>query len=839
MQFSISLSGCRLVRLFVVAIGLSVLPLPNVAIVRAQDARTSVPTQNAGSIEGVVTTQSGSVRLAGSLVTLRDASGEVATAIADADGHYRLADVKPGIYQITASLDGFDPRTVPATVVAGKALDLPFDLPIAGVAERIEVSAPTSGVSGSGTLNGGDEVRSKEMEELSPSGGFQSALRLLASVLEVPGGVSIKGGRPNQSSVQIGPTTLVDPSTGFTRVFLPDDAIESVAVMPNPYAVEFGRFSSGLVVLRPRRAGDVWKTRLNDLDPTFRTSRSGNPVDVVGIGSLAPRIETGGPILRDRLFLEQTAQFRLSKTDVPSRPENELRTDQWFSSFTRVDANLSPKHTLLATGGIFPRATNFANLGTFTPPEATVDLHSHVNHGAITERALWSDTFFTETSVQMHQYETRDDPQGSAAMVLKPDTASGNFYNRQQRQTSTLQIVETGSGSRNAWGGLHLYKFGIDLLHNDYDGSSASRSISILRGDDASATLSRRLEFTGPAAQSIASTDVAVYAQDRVQPTTRWYVEFGGRLDRDGITNEWNPTPRIGTALLLNASGSAVLRGGFGVFYERTPSTAGVFKDFENYVDTRFAADGVTPLSTVLFTHVAAPNLQTPRSVTWDAAYDHRLSASWAIHFGVIDRTGAHELVVEPFRSSTTTGQLLLNSTGRSNYREAEAGVHFTHSHGIDLNVSYIRSSSHADLNSLTNYFDTLLWPIIGQNQYAPSNDVPHRLLARGRAMPTSRWLLLGIFDWRSGLPYSVVNDQLDFVGTRNDRRFPSFMRTELGIEHRFHILKLQPWIGVRADNAFRAFLPTDVQGNLASPLFGTFYNSEYRQFRIQVRFER
>jgi hypothetical protein len=833
MQFFRSMSGLRGIRLFALAAGLSVLP---VALVRAQDARTVAPTQNTGTIEGVVTTQAGSIRLAGSLVTLRNASGDVATAIADGDGRYRLADIKPGTYQVVASLEGFDARSVQATVVAGRSLEVALDLPIAGVAERVEVSAPSTGVSGAGTLNGGEEVKSKEMEELAPSGGFQSALRLLASVLEVPGGVSIKGGRPNQSSVQIGSTTLVDPSTGFTRVFLPDDAIESVAVMPNPYAVEFGRFSSGLVVLRPRRAGDEWKTRLNDLDPTFRTSRNGNPFDVTGIGSLAPRIETGGPIIRERLFLEQTAQFRLSKTDVPSRPENELRTDQWFSSFTRVDANLSPKHTLLATGGIFPRVTDFANLGTFTPPDATVDLHSHVNHGGITERALWTDTFFTETSVQMHDYETRDDPQGSAPMVLRPDTTTGNFYNRQQRQTSTYQLVETGSGSRNAWGGLHLYKIGLDLLHNNYDGSSASRSVYIQRTDG---TLARRLDFTGATTQSVASTDVAVYAQDRVQPTTRWYVEFGGRLDRDGITNKWNPTPRIGTALLLNASGSAVLRGGFGVFYERTPSTAGVFDNFENYVDTRFAPDGVTALSTVLFTHVAAADLQTPRSVTWDAAYDHRLSASWALHAGVVDRTGAHEMVVEPFRSSTSTGELLLNSTGRSNYREADVGIHFTHSHGVDLNVSYIRASSHADLNALTNYFDTLLWPVIGQNQYGPSNDVPNRLLARGRAMPTGRWLLLGVFDWRSGLPYSAVNDTLDFVGARNDRRFPSYMRTELGVEHRFHILKLQPWIGVRADNAFKAFLPTDVQANLASPLFGTFYNSEYRQFRIQVRFER
>ena len=82
--------------------------------------------------------------------------------------------------------------------------------------------------------------------------------------------------------------------------------------------------------------------------------------------------------------------------------------------------------------------------------------------------------------------------------------------------------------------------------------------------------------------------------------------------------------------------------------------------------------------------------------------------------------------------------------------------------------------------------------------------------------------------------------DTLDFVGPRNDgRRFPNYARVALGVEHRFKILGLQPWIGVRADNAFKAFLPIDVQPNIGSPHFGTFYNSEFRQMRLQVRFER
>ena len=141
------------------------------------------------------------------------------------------------------------------------------------MSEHVEVVAPVTVVPATGTLSGSDTVNGKEIDQMTSGGGFQSALRLLASMIEVPGGVSIKGGRPSQASVQLGPATLVDPSTGLTHVSLPDDAIDSVSVLPNPYAVEFGRFSSGLVVIRTRRAGDQWKTRVNNLDPAFRTKR--------------------------------------------------------------------------------------------------------------------------------------------------------------------------------------------------------------------------------------------------------------------------------------------------------------------------------------------------------------------------------------------------------------------------------------------------------------------------------------------------------------------------------------------------------------------------------------
>ena len=803
------------------------------AMARAQEGGTQPQT---GVIQGVVTTQ-GTVRLPGADVVVKNSANEpVAELHSGEDGYFSIVGLQPGKYHVSASLASFVSTTMSADVAAGRSTDVAIDLPIEGLAQSVEVVATSPVVSSEGTVAATETISGKEIDQFAASGGVEASLRLLAGVIEAPNGVSIRGGRPSQAGMQVGATTLVDPSTGLSKVSLPADAVESVSVLPNPYAVEFGRFSSGVVVIQTKRAGDEWKIRINDINPAFRTHR-GSPVDVIGLGYYAPRVEFGGPLIKGRLFLQQAAQFRYQASDVPSLPETLLHTSTSFSSFTRVDANLTPRHTLVATLGVFPGVTHQDLLGTFTPPAATVDTHVHASEIAVTERALWTDTLFGETTVHIHSYQTSVLPQGAAPMELLPGTTVGNFYNEQHRDTGTYQLIETVSGSRTTAGGTHLFKVGLDMLRNEYDGTSLSRPVLIERADG---TLARSLTFPlAPTTQTAHTTDVALFAQDRFELNARWYVEFGGRIDRDGITDHFNVTPRVGTALLLNASGSSVLRGGFGWFYERTPSTAGAFTEFGDVVDRRFAADGVTPLGPpVTFVDTSAP-LKTPRSRTWDIALDHRLNKYWAIHLGILDRQDGEELVVNPIQMGDT-GQLLLTSTGRSSYWGAEASVHFTWGAHADVNASYIRSAAHADLNAMSNYFDAVMWPVFGANAYASApTDTPNRLISRGRFFPTSRWLVLGIFDWRSGQPYSVTNEYLDYVGPRDVLRFPSYARLEAGLERKVKILKFQPWIGVRVWNALNSFLPVDVQANLGSTQFGTFYNSEYRQIRIILRFAR
>jgi hypothetical protein len=808
-------------------VGLVALPRPAAAQIR-----------NDGSIEGVVTTQGGTILLGGASISLRDSAGLERTSLfTDGDGRFRIDDLPPETYTVVAALEGFATTSTTVAVTAGAAAAATLDLPIATLTATVDVVAPSSIVSSADTLGVSEQIDSRDADRLAPGSGLQGALRLLASVIQVPGGVAIKGGRATQAGMQIGASTLTDPGLGLVHLTLPDDAIDSVAVLPNPYAVEYGRFSSGLVVIQTRRAGDSWKVRLNNLDPTFRTKRHEELYTIKGIASFGPRLELGGPLLNRRLFVEQAAQYRYSANDVPSRPENELQTTQWFSSFTRIDANLSRTHSLVGMGGLSPSVSKMVALGTFVPPDSTVNLHERVQHAVVTERALWSDKLVGESTVQMRGYRTEVAPQGPAAMELFPETRAGNFYNEQRRTPTTAQWIETLSGSMNGPIGLHLFKIGTDVLHSGYEGWSISRPVLVRRQDG---TLVRRLDFGAPSAQNVRSTDAAFFAQDRVQPTTRWYTEYGARLDRDGVLERWNVTPRVGTAVLLDEDGTQVLRGGFGLFYERTPSVAGAFDQFEPATETRFALDGTTPAGLpVTFGHVLAPNMRTARSRTWDVAYDYRWNPRWTLHLSSLERRGSHELTVDA-ASTAAAGVLTLASDGRSEYREVSAGFDYKRSTAAALQVTYTRSMARSETNPFASYFDTMMWPIVGPNAYARAAiDVPNRLFARGHLQVTSTWLALGVFDWRTGTPYSVVDEALDFVGPRNARRLPNRAKAELGLEHRFVNVKWKPWIGIRAYNAFNAFLPTDVQANLASPSFGSFYNSEYRQLRLQLRFER
>ena len=77
---------------------------------------------------------------------------------------------------------------------------------------------------------------------------FQSLLPMLPGVLrDADGRLRIKGGQPTQGALQVSAASLVDPSTGDFDLDLPGQSVESVEVLANPFAAEYGRFSTSVI----------------------------------------------------------------------------------------------------------------------------------------------------------------------------------------------------------------------------------------------------------------------------------------------------------------------------------------------------------------------------------------------------------------------------------------------------------------------------------------------------------------------------------------------------------------------------------------------------------------
>jgi hypothetical protein len=98
------------------------------------------------------------------------------------------------------------------------------------------------------------------------------------------------------------------------------------------------------------------------------------------------------------------------------------------------------------------------------------------------------------------------------------------------------------------------------------------------------------------------------------------------------------------------------------------------------------------------------------------------------------------------------------------------------------------------------------------------------------------------VLEWRSGFPFSLLNEQQDYVGPRNGGgRFPQLVTLDLlvtkGVKIPFRGKKYRGRVGVTVFNITNHWNPRDVQNNLASPTFGTFYNSPERSFRTKFEF--
>ena len=800
-------------------VGIFLFSLWGLAVAAAEPSQSAQPATT-GRVVATITTLEGTVHMPGIQIELRDPDDRVVIAKTETDGAGQVTfpDVPIGRYLITASGPGFVDRDSTVFVVrANETAQVILDAQLTFVLPGVQVHANTPSPTDSVQPVSMSDMLSGSLFETAPLEGddFRSLLPLLPGVVRDGNGrLRIKGGQPTQGALQISSASLIDPSTGDFDLDLPTQSVDSVEVMANPFAAEYGRFSTSITQIRTRGGTNDWDFSIGNLVPRFRAL-------LRGVRSFEPRASVRGPIRKDRLFLAQDFQFRYVATPVKSLPDEPEVVMRSFDSFTRLDSVMSARHVLSGALIMFPREIDRVTMTTFRPAVTTPGWHQDGwSAGGVDRLAILPDLVL-ESTLSLRHFEIEVDSDNHAPMVYAPETQGGGFFNDQERNVRSYQWVEALSLTRNLPSGQHVFKFGTDLQRSEYTGFSASRPVEVRRLDG---SLAERTAFGAAAAQSVQGTEFAVFAQDRWRVNARLTFELGLRVDRDGVGEGTNWSPRAGAAIAVLPGGRAIVRGGFGKFAQRTPLNIGAFESFEPRTISRFNVDGSSIGQPITLTNRVDGPLRTPEAEVGNIEWDQRFGRRVLLKVAFLGRNGSHEHVVSP---DPAAGALRLASLGSSEYRELESTVRYLGGERRDLTMSYVWARGSADLNNYDDFYGNFRNPIIRANEHnLISTDVRHRLLLRGTIGLPGKWDFAPVVELRSGFPWSAVNEFQDFVGPRSRTgRLPAVRTLDFSIARPWRFKKRRFRAGIKIFNLFGASAYRDIQANTTSPFYGTVYN--------------
>ncbi len=96
---------------------------------------------------------------------------------------------------------------------------------------------------------------------------------------------------------------------------------------------------------------------------------------------------------------------------------------------------------------------------------------------------------------------------------------------------------------------------------------------------------------------------------------------------------------------------------------------------------------------------------------------------------------------------------------------------------------------------------------------------------------------VLYLVEYRTGFPFSIINEDGFLVGTPNSRRLPSYFDINLHFERKFRFLHyLWAW-RFGFNNITNNGNPNVVNNNIDSPAYLTYGRGQLRAFAVRLRF--
>jgi hypothetical protein len=766
----------------------------------------------------------------------------VFSAETDANGHAAFTGLKPAHYSLTAAGPGFEPLRQDDLDLSQS--DTAVELTLAPVLSRrdtVEVKGTATPVEeGASSSNQAPAEVVKELPNRPAT--VSDALPLIPGVVRSPeGGLKISGGGEHRSALIVNSADVTDPATGQFGITVPMDSVETLNVYQTPFLAEYGRFTAGLVSVETRRGGEKWNWELNDPFPDFRIRSH----QLRGLKDATPRLDFSGPLIPGKLYFSEGFEYAIRKIEIYELPfPNDQKKEEGVNSFAQLDWVVSSRQLVTATVHVAPQKLEYVNLNYYNPEGTTPDASTRHYTATVSDRLSVGGGLF-ENTLSFTRFDARVWGQGPQDLVMTPAGNSGNYFAQQDRNASRFGWSSTWSFAPLTALGKHSFKVGSYLAGSSEQGRISEHPIDLLNPQD---QLLERITFAGGQPFRMIDTDYAFFGQDQWIVSPRLAVDLGLRTESQAISESFRLAPRAGIAWSVWPSKGTVVRGGFGLFYDRVPLNVYAFDHYPSPVVTMYNGAGQVSAgpflyqnglgqATSLFPFVfqeTTPGNFSPRSATWSVQVEQPLGRFLQLRASYMENRSAGLIILNPVAPNplTNIGGDLLSGSGRSRYRQFEITSRLRLGGERQLFFSYVRSRARGDLNDFASYLGSFPGPILRPDQFTNLGaDLPNRFLAWGVVPLPWGFRIAPVFEYRSGFPYAVLDAAQNYVGLANQNRFPNYLSLDARFSKDFKVSqKYTVRFSISGYNLTDRYNPEAFHNNIADPAYGLFFGQRGRR---------
>jgi len=597
-------------------------------------AASAFAQQGTSEIRGKVADAQGAAVPGATIVVRNQDTGMFRETVSAADGTYFVSGIVPGVYEVTAELQGFKKLGLKdIRLEIGKTSTIDLQLAVGAIEEVVSVSAESPLVDVTSKEVGGNITGNELVDLPSINRNFIGFIGLLPGI--VPSistesfgsdSISVNGSDPRNNNYMLDGGNNNDDVIGQRAGTQARTAIESVQefqVITNQFDAQFGRTTGAVINAVTKSGTNVFHgsafTFAQDADWTakdyFAKERNLNKPDT-------KRTEfggtIGGPIVKDKAHfffsLERVMIDRGAAVVITARPDlnwSPTTQDRVWNTMVKFDQQMSSNHTW---GVRWLRELSPQRNQAIAPAVGI-----QVASGAIREEddkdqtvvATLSSVFGSTKLNSLRAGWTQEDvafanpcfsANGRSQLACDPTLTFQTFQDQQSavaqaRVNDGYQIEDTFTWFVPNKRGDHDIKFGTQYEYVTADNFAQDNLNGTFSFGTSNAPFDRnnprtypdRLTIRVPGQGFVAQKAhyVSFFGQDKWKMTNRLTATVGVRYDMEIIPvpernnpdfaseddypiDKNNIQPRVGLAYTLDEAGRSVARGGYGRFYDKT-----------------------------------------------------------------------------------------------------------------------------------------------------------------------------------------------------------------------------------------------------------------------------